>query len=65
MVSWKIPPSSYAASSSRRKMSSTSAGGVYGLSDWKRCIMKYTASSRTHSTGSSMTPVGSPSSRSS
>ena len=33
---------------------------TYMLSDWNRCIMKYTASSRTHSTGSSTMPVGSP-----
>lgn len=35
------------------------AGGVQGRSDWKRYIMKYTASSRIHSTGSLTMPVGS------
>jgi hypothetical protein len=40
-------------------------GGLFQLTmhphiDWNRCIMKYTASSRTHSTGNSTMPVGSP-----
>jgi hypothetical protein len=55
----------YAPSNSRLKISNTSAGGVYGRSPAKRFMLKYTASSRIHSTGSSTTPVLAPSSSSS
>ncbi|CAL9354666.1 hypothetical protein SUDANB54_00533 [Streptomyces sp. enrichment culture] len=60
MVSWNRPPSAYAWSNSSFQMDSTPRGGVYGLREPKRSIMKYGASSRIHSTGISTTPVGSP-----
>ena len=48
-----------------KKISATAAGGVYGRSALNRMKLKYTASSRIHSGGSSTTPVGWPASSSS
>jgi len=38
VVSWNMPPSSCGVELAPEDVD-TSGGGVYGLSDWKRCIM--------------------------
>src|SRR5580704_6673320 len=65
MVNRNRPPSSQAPSNSAVKISSTAEGGVYGRNAENRTKLKYTASSRIHSGGSSTSPVGSPASISS